>query len=77
VSTPRHAANTKSLEFVVVTPLIVATPPEAGIVLYCGVPSSVATVPVYEYSAHSNPRNIAAPLSVKVIVVGALTADGT
>jgi len=26
-------------EFEVVSPLIVATPPEAGVVLYCGVPS--------------------------------------
>jgi hypothetical protein len=39
VSTPKHAAKTKSLEFEVVSPLILATPPEAAVVLYCGVPS--------------------------------------
>src|SRR6516165_3295541 len=34
VVTPKHAANTKSLAFEVVSPLIVATPFEAGVVLY-------------------------------------------
>jgi hypothetical protein len=45
VVTPKHAANTKSLEFEVVSPPIVAIPPEAGVVLYCGVPSK-AIVPL-------------------------------
>jgi len=76
VVTPKHAANTKSLEFEVVSPPIVATPFEAGVVLYCGVPSK-AIVPLYEYSAHSNARNATALLTVKVTVVEALTAEGT
>jgi hypothetical protein len=46
VSTPRQSANTKSLEFDVVSPLTVATPPDAGVVLYWDVPSRAAIVPV-------------------------------
>jgi hypothetical protein len=46
VSTPRQSTKTKSLEFEVVSPLIVATPPEAGVVLYWGVPSNAETVPL-------------------------------
>ena len=46
VSTPRQSANTKSPAFAVVSPLTVATPPAAGVVLYWAVPSSVAIVPV-------------------------------
>jgi hypothetical protein len=34
VVTPKQAANTRSLAFEVVSPLIVAIPPEAGVVLY-------------------------------------------
>jgi hypothetical protein len=63
--------------FDVVSPLIAATLPEAGVVLYCGVPSSVLIVPVYEYSPHSNARNPTALLIVNVTVVDALTAAGT
>jgi hypothetical protein len=45
-STAIHAAKTKSPELEVVSPLIVATRPEAGVVLYWGVPSIVAMLPV-------------------------------
>ena len=77
VSTPRQSAKTKLLEFEVVTPPIEAMPPEAGDVLYCGVPSSEETVPLYEYSAHSKARYTTALLVVNVTVDEALTAAGT